>query len=76
MNRDAGLELRETFCLCLSRLKPRVPIHLHFPDPPRITVFNFANYQPGRLLWDIRFRLKDNKAIYTAASVTHVGQGH
>jgi len=24
--------------LCLSRLEPRVPIHLHCPDQPRLTV--------------------------------------
>ena len=51
MNQDAGLELRETFCLCLSRLKPRVPIHLHFPNPHRMTVFQFCKLPTG-VDWD------------------------
>ena len=29
---------RDILCLCLSRLEPRVPIHLHSPDAPRLTV--------------------------------------
>ena len=41
VKQDAGLEPGATFCLCLSRLEPRVPIHLHFPDPPRLMVLNF-----------------------------------
>ena len=39
VNRDAGLEPGETFCLCLSRLDFRVPIYLLCPDPPRLTIF-------------------------------------
>ena len=38
VNRDAGLEPGEILFLCLSRLEPRVPCHLHCPDPPRLTV--------------------------------------
>ena len=37
MYRDAGLEPGETFCLCLSRLKPRFLIHLLCPDSPRLS---------------------------------------
>ena len=29
---------RDILSLCLSRLEPRVPIHHHCPDPPRLTV--------------------------------------
>ena len=36
--RDDGLEPGEKFCLRLSWLEPRVPIHLLYPDPPRLTV--------------------------------------
>ena len=34
--------------LCLSRFEPRVPIHLHCPDPPRLMVFSLGMI----LLWE------------------------
>ena len=34
VDRDSG----DILSLCLSRLEPRVPIHLHCPDSPRLTV--------------------------------------
>ena len=30
---------KDILSLCLSRLDPRVPIHLRCPDPPRLTVY-------------------------------------
>ena len=45
VDRDSGGESerralagRDILSLCLSRLEPHVPIHLHCPDPPRLTV--------------------------------------
>ena len=29
---------------CLSPLEPSIPIHLHCPDPPRLTVIHFQSY--------------------------------
>ena len=34
--------------LCLSRLEPRVPISLHCPDPPRLTVHYNSYSQTSR----------------------------
>ena len=31
---------RDILSLCFSRLETRVPIHLHFPEPPHLTVIN------------------------------------
>ena len=39
VNRDSGLS-QETFCLCLSRLEPRVPINPVNLNPPWSTAFN------------------------------------
>ena len=38
VNRDRGLAPGETETKCLYRLKPGVPIHLHCPDPSRLTL--------------------------------------
>ena len=38
VDRDTGLEPTGTETKCLSRLEPGVPIHILFPDPPRLTV--------------------------------------
>ena len=45
VDRDSGGESgrrawagRDILFLCLSQLKPCVPIHLHYPDPPHVTV--------------------------------------
>ena len=45
VDRDSGGESgrratagRDILFLCLSRLEPRVPVHLLCPDPPRLTV--------------------------------------
>ena len=33
---------RDQISLCLSQLEPGVPIHLHCPDPPRLTVYVYV----------------------------------
>ena len=50
MDRDSGRvsgrrarTRRELLSLCLSWLEPRVPIHLHCTDPPRLTILLLIN---------------------------------
>ena len=57
VNRDRGGELgyggragRDTETKCLSQLEPGVPLHLHRPDPPRLTV-GASLVQLSFLLW-------------------------
>ena len=51
VKRDIGLEPGETQTKCLSQLEPGVPIHLVFPNPPRLLVYYYKLLATG-VNWD------------------------